>query len=72
MLRHIYIPLVGLGFSKIFANYAVFFVSAVYHEYWIGVPTGLITFWAFLAMMLQAPIIAIQAIFQKKFGLTNS
>lgn len=55
-----------------FANYAVFFVSAAYHEYWIGVPTGLITYWAFLAIMLQAPIIAFQSIFQKKFGLENS
>jgi diacylglycerol O-acyltransferase-1 len=72
MVRHVYIPLIGLGFSKGFANYAVFFVSAVYHEYWIGVPTGLITFWAFLAMMLQAPIISIQSIFQKKFGFANS
>ena len=62
MLRHLYLPLAGLGFPKAFGGFVVFFVSAVYHEYLVGVPLQILSFWAFLAMISQAPLIVFQKI----------
>ena len=59
-IRHVYNPLLQRGFSKMSANLIVFFISAVAHEYVVSVPLGLITYFAFLAMLLQAPAIFIQ------------
>lgn len=63
-LRHVYNPLLRRGYSKNFANITVFFFSALAHEYVVSIPLKLVTWWAFLAMMMQAPVIIIQ----KKFG----
>ena len=72
MLRHVYIPLTGEGVPKATASFAVFFVSAVLHEYWIGVPLRVISFWAFMAIMIQAPLIAVQKFLEKKLRISNS
>lgn len=37
--RHIYMPMVGRGWSPPFASLCVFFMSAVLHEILVGVPT---------------------------------
>ena len=72
MLRHLYIPLTGTGFPKAAAGFTVFFVSALYHEYWIGVPLQVLSFWAFLSIMSQAPLISFQKFTEKKLGIRNS
>lgn len=72
MLRHLYIPLTVAGVPKAAAVFIVFFVSALYHEYWIGVPLQVLSFWAFLCIMLQAPLITIQKFAEKKLGIRNS
>lgn len=50
----------------------VFFISAVAHEYVVSVPLHLVTWWAFLAMMSQAPVIIIQKKFSSSLNLANS
>lgn len=35
-VRHLYIPLVGMRYGKLFASVAVFFVSAFFHEYLVS------------------------------------
>lgn len=37
--RHVYMPMIGRGWSPAAASFAVFFVSAVLHEIAVGVPT---------------------------------
>lgn len=72
MLRHLYLPLTGAGFSKTAAGLVVFFISAIYHEYLIGVPLQIVSYWAFLAMMSQAPLIIVQKLLESKLGIRNS
>lgn len=54
------------------ANLIVFFVSAVAHEYLVSVPLGFISYWAFLAMLMQAPVIFIQKKLDKVLRIENS
>lgn len=63
-IRHVYNPLLQIWPSKIAANLVVFLISAIAHEYLVSVPLGFLSYWAFLAMLMQAPII----IAQKKLG----
>lgn len=37
--RHVYLPMIGRGWSPLAASISVFFVSAVLHEILVGVPT---------------------------------
>lgn len=37
--RHVYMPMIGRGWSPFAASFTVFFVSAVLHEILVGVPT---------------------------------
>lgn len=37
--RHVYMPMIGRGWSPFMASFAVFFMSAVLHEILVGVPT---------------------------------
>jgi diacylglycerol O-acyltransferase-1 len=39
------------------ANFIVFLVSAAGHEYVVSASIGVIEFWAFFGMLLQAPVI---------------
>ncbi|KAK5989956.1 Acyl-CoA retinol O-fatty-acyltransferase [Cladobotryum mycophilum] len=57
--RHVYVPMLGRGWSPGAASFAVFFVSAVLHEIAVGVPTHNIIGVAFLGMFLQLPLIAL-------------
>lgn len=54
------------------ANLIVFFVSAVAHEYLVSVPLGFLSYWAFLAMLMQAPAIFIQKKLDKLLRIENS
>lgn len=55
-LRHIYTPLVAMGFSKFLAQMAVFFVSAFFHEYIMSLPLKGLHGWAFIGMAIQLPL----------------
>jgi len=68
-VRHCYTPLLKMGWSKIGANVLVFFVSALAHEYLVDVPLGLLSYYAFLAMLLQAPVIIIEKKISKMLGI---
>ncbi|KAF5003526.1 hypothetical protein FDECE_9913 [Fusarium decemcellulare] len=57
--RHVYMPMIGRGWSPQAASFSVFFLSAVLHEILVGVPTHNIIGVAFLGMFLQLPLIAI-------------
>ncbi|XP_064640311.1 diacylglycerol O-acyltransferase 1-like isoform X2 [Lineus longissimus] len=61
--RHLYIPMIQSGFSKMQAGVTVFFVSAFFHEYLVSVPLNMFRLWAFFAMLGQVPF----AMFVKKF-----
>lgn len=71
-IRHLYNPLLQIGSSRMTANLIVFFVSAVAHEYLVSVPLGFISYWAFLAMLMQAPAIFIQKKLDKLLRIENS
>uniref|UniRef100_A0AAX7UGC5 O-acyltransferase n=1 Tax=Astatotilapia calliptera TaxID=8154 RepID=A0AAX7UGC5_ASTCA len=55
-LRHFYKPLLRRGFSKMFSQSAVFFLSAFFHEYLVSVPLRMFRLWAFMGMMAQLPL----------------
>ncbi|VDN52087.1 unnamed protein product [Dracunculus medinensis] len=55
-LRHIYLPLISAGYSKMIAAVAVFFVSAFFHEYLVSVPLHMFRLWAYYSMMIQIPL----------------
>lgn len=55
--RHIYVPLRAKGFSPVQAQLVIFAISAFFHEYLVSIPTHSIQGWAFLAMLLQVPLI---------------
>ncbi|KAF5623796.1 diacylglycerol O-acyltransferase [Fusarium sp. NRRL 25303] len=57
--RHLYMPMIGRGWSPQAASFAVFLVSAILHEILVGVPTHNIIGVAFLGMFLQLPLIAL-------------
>ncbi|KAI9902547.1 hypothetical protein N3K66_001899 [Trichothecium roseum] len=63
--RHVYMPMVGRGWSPRVASFSVFFMSAVLHEILVGVPTHNIIGVAFLGMLMQLPLIALTAPLEK-------
>ncbi|XP_023949775.2 diacylglycerol O-acyltransferase 1 isoform X1 [Bicyclus anynana] len=67
-VRHVYIPITGLGFSKASASIVVFFISAFFHEYLVSVPLQMFRIWAFLGMMAQPPLSVISKLVQAKLG----
>lgn len=71
-VRHVYNPLLKKGYSKEIANISVFFVSAIGHEYVVSIPLGFLSFFAFLAMMLQAPMQIIEMRINKILKIENS
>jgi len=58
-LRHVYNPLLKKGLSKVAAGIVVFILSAIGHEYVVCVPLGVLSYYAFVGMLLQAPAIAL-------------
>lgn len=51
--RHLYIPIVEMGYGKTTASVVVFFISAFFHEYLVSVPLKTFKIWAFMGMMGQ-------------------
>lgn len=60
LTRHVYFPLLRRGHSREIGKLVVFLLSAIFHEYWASVPLRLFAAWAFLAMLVQAPIMIIE------------
>lgn len=56
MIRHCYYPILRTGAGKSIAVFAVFLLSALFHEVIISVPFKQITYHAFLGMLGQAPL----------------
>jgi len=65
--RHCYIPMRVKGYSPIQAQLVIFGLSAFFHEYLVSIPTHTIQGWAFMAMLLQVPLIAVTRQYLKWF-----
>lgn len=70
MTRHVYFPCLRNGIPKGVSFVIAFFISAVFHELCIGVPCHIFTFWAFMGIMLQVPLVIITNYLQNKFRNT--
>ena len=57
--RHLYHPLRSYGLSVPAAGVIVFFVSAIGHEYVVSGALKIVSYWAFLAMMAQVPLVMV-------------
>ncbi|XP_037038924.1 diacylglycerol O-acyltransferase 1 isoform X2 [Bradysia coprophila] len=67
-VRHLYIPIVEMGYSKNVASIIVFFVSAFFHEYLVSVPLKTFKIWAFMGMMGQLPLSYLSRFMESRFG----
>ncbi|XP_076311213.1 diacylglycerol O-acyltransferase 1-like isoform X2 [Tachypleus tridentatus] len=52
-VRHLYKPLISMGYSKTKASICVFLLSAFFHEYLVSVPLKMYRIWAFSGMLGQ-------------------
>lgn len=50
-VRHIYVPLLKRGYSKLVVMSVVFVISAFFHEYLVSVPLKMFGYWAFVGMV---------------------
>lgn len=66
--RHLYIPLIDMGYGKNVAVTTVFFVSAFFHEYMVSVPLKTYKIWAFMGMMGQVPLSYLSKIMERQYG----
>lgn len=64
-VRHLYIPMLKLGWRQTQSSIMVFFVSAVLHEVLVGIPTHNFLGVAFLSMILQIPLVFATAPLEK-------
>lgn len=67
-VRHLYIPIVEMGYSKITASVTVFFISAFFHEYLVSVPLKTFKIWAFMGMMGQIPLSVLSKMAERYCG----
>ncbi|XP_012270220.1 diacylglycerol O-acyltransferase 1 [Orussus abietinus] len=67
-LRHLYIPIVEMGYGRNVASITVFFISAFFHEYLVSVPLKTFKIWAFMGMMGQIPLSIISRMAEKHLG----
>ncbi|XP_064535216.1 diacylglycerol O-acyltransferase 1 [Drosophila montana] len=67
-VRHLYIPVVQMGYSSRQASTIVFLFSAFFHEYLVSVPLQTYKIWAFLGMMGQIPLSAISRYIERRLG----
>ncbi|XP_063617631.1 diacylglycerol O-acyltransferase 1 isoform X2 [Cydia splendana] len=67
-VRHVYIPITEMGYSKTTASAAVFLISALFHEYLVSVPLQMYRVWAFLGMMAQPPLSVISRFAEVRLG----
>ncbi|KAG8223162.1 hypothetical protein J437_LFUL000328 [Ladona fulva] len=67
-VRHLYIPLVEMGYGRMAASSTVFFISAFFHEYLVSVPLKTFKTWAFMGMMGQIPLSFLSRFMEKQCG----
>lgn len=67
-VRHLYIPVVEMGYGKITASTTVFFLSAFFHEYLVSVPLKTFKIWAFMGMMGQIPLSIVAKYMEQHYG----
>lgn len=67
-VRHLYIPLIEAGHTRVIATTAVFFISAFFHEFLVSVPLRTFKTWAFMGMMGQVPLSLISRWVEKRLG----
>ncbi|KAM7354166.1 diacylglycerol O-acyltransferase isoform 1-T2 [Cochliomyia hominivorax] len=67
-VRHLYIPVVQMGYSSRQASTIVFLISAFFHEYLVSIPLQTYKIWAFLGMMGQIPLSAISKSVERSLG----
>ncbi|XP_047515414.1 diacylglycerol O-acyltransferase 1 isoform X1 [Pieris napi] len=67
-VRHVYVPVTNMGYSKGVSAIMVFFISAFFHEYLVSVPLQMFRVWAFLGMMAQPPLAVISKVFEWRLG----
>ncbi|CAG9768714.1 unnamed protein product [Ceutorhynchus assimilis] len=67
-LRHLYLPMVDMGYGKSSASILVFFFSAFFHEYMVSVPLRTYKIWAFMGMMGQIPLSFMSRFVEKRYG----
>ncbi|XP_058802652.1 diacylglycerol O-acyltransferase 1 isoform X1 [Phymastichus coffea] len=67
-VRHLYIPVVEMGYSKTVASVTVFFISAFFHEYLVSVPLKTFKIWAFMGMMGQIPLSVLSKHVERNWG----
>ncbi|CAG9864497.1 unnamed protein product [Phyllotreta striolata] len=67
-LRHLYFPMIDMGYNKVVASTAVFFISAFFHEYMVSVPLKTYKIWAFGGMMAQIPLSFVSKSIEKAYG----
>ncbi|KAJ8918202.1 hypothetical protein NQ315_014069 [Exocentrus adspersus] len=67
-LRHLYLPMMELGYGKYVAGLTVFFISAFFHEYMVSVPLKTYKIWAFMGMMGQIPLSHISKYMERSYG----
>mmetsp|Transcript_9699 Transcript_9699/g.14558 ORF Transcript_9699/g.14558 Transcript_9699/m.14558 type:complete len:127 (-) Transcript_9699:163-543(-) len=67
LIRHVYFPCIRRGTSSNLAMVIVFAISGVFHEIIISLPFHMISYWSFIGMMGQIPLVWITKYFDKKF-----
>ncbi|KAL1513370.1 hypothetical protein ABEB36_002789 [Hypothenemus hampei] len=67
-LRHLYLPMVDMGYGRNAASMVVFFFSAFFHEYMVSVPLKTYKIWAFMGMMGQLPLSFFSRFVEKRYG----
>ncbi|XP_077272035.1 diacylglycerol O-acyltransferase isoform X2 [Temnothorax americanus] len=67
-VRHLYIPVVEMGYGKTTASVTVFFISAFFHEYLVSVPLKTFKIWAFMGMMGQIPLSVLSKMAERYCG----
>ncbi|XP_017476707.1 PREDICTED: diacylglycerol O-acyltransferase 1 [Rhagoletis zephyria] len=67
-VRHLYVPVVKMGYSPAQASTIVFLISAFFHEYLVSIPLQTHKIWAFLGMMGQIPLSAVSKSIERKMG----
>ncbi|XP_018051121.1 PREDICTED: diacylglycerol O-acyltransferase 1 isoform X2 [Atta colombica] len=67
-VRHLYIPIVEMGYGKTTASLTVFFISAFFHEYLVSVPLRTFKIWAFMGMMGQLPLSVLSKMAERYYG----
>ncbi|KAL7639769.1 UNVERIFIED_CONTAM: hypothetical protein RMT77_009179 [Armadillidium vulgare] len=67
-VRHLFVPMIKLKFSKRTASLAVFFVSAFFHEYFVSIPLNMYKIHVFMGMLVQVPLVSFSSILANSVG----